>query len=69
MKKDNFQAKVVKTQTQVELMPVSIPCSQVWVTQPLLAETLETAKILNKTNYPKDGPEEKNIMDGQRRIS
>ncbi len=28
-----------------------------------------TAKLLNTTNYPKDGPEEKNISDGQRRIS
>lgn len=24
----------------------------------------DTAKLLNKTNYPKDGPEEKNILDG-----
>ena len=27
-----------------------------------------TAKMLNKMNYPKDGPEEKNISDGHRRI-
>jgi hypothetical protein len=34
----------------------------------IIAGKTNTAKILNKTNYPKDGPEEKNILDGQRRI-
>jgi hypothetical protein len=30
----------------------------------MISGNSETAKILNKMNYPKDGPEEKNISDG-----